>query len=45
MDVATMRRLVTAAYPGSGWARKVEKMPDDQIIALYYKFLAQKKIK
>lgn len=45
MDILTMRRLVTSAYPSPRWAEKVKKMLDDQIIALYYSLLQRGKIK
>lgn len=34
-----MRAAIYDVYPGRKWQKKVEKMHDDQVIAVYYKFL------
>ena len=39
MSVDQMRAAIAEVYPGGKWKRKVEKMHDDQVIAVYYKFL------
>lgn len=39
MTVDNMRAAILEVYPGGKWRRKVEKMHDDQVIAVYYKFL------
>ena len=44
MNVYQMRDLVEQAYPGQEWKKKVEKMTDEQIVALYLKLLRQGKI-
>lgn len=43
MHVNNMRELVTDVYKGEGWKKKVDKMSDEQVIAIYYKFLKQGK--
>ena len=40
-----MRVWVKSAYSGLNWKTKVDKMPDDQIIALYHSLVKQNKIK
>lgn len=40
-----MREKVAAAYDGDKWKQKVRRMPDDQIVAIYYRFLKSGKIK
>lgn len=40
-----MREKVAAAYDGDNWKQKVRRMPDDQIVAIYYRFLKSGKIK
>ena len=39
MTVDNMRAAIMDVYPGGKWRRKVEKMYDDQVIAVYNKFL------
>lgn len=39
MIVDNMRAAIMDVYPGGKWRRKVEKMYDDQVIAVYNKFL------
>ena len=43
MTVHEMRREISEVYPGEGWKIKVSKMPEDQVIAVYYKFLETQK--
>ena len=45
LTTVNMRDWVRSAYPGPNWKKKVDKMPDDQIIALYYSLVKQGKIK
>lgn len=45
MSVDQMRDKVKEAYPGAEWKRKVNNMGENQIIALYYKFRNEGKIK
>lgn len=44
MSVTDMRSWVKSAYTGESWKAKVDKMSDSQVIALYYKLVAQGKI-
>ena len=39
MTVNQMREYILKVYPGPSWKRKVAAMYDDQVIAVYYKFL------
>lgn len=43
MKVNNMRELVADVYKGDGWKKKVDKMSDEQVVAIYYKFLNQGK--
>lgn len=45
MEIPVMRKWVKAAYPGDGWKKKVEKMPDDQIVALFHQLRKRGKIR
>ena len=38
MTVAQMRCAIYDIYPGDVWHRRVEDMPDDQVIAVYRSF-------
>lgn len=40
-----MRDVVSKVYEGQKWKTKVAAMPDSQIIAVYYRFMKEKKIK
>ena len=40
-----MREKVAEAYNGEKWKQKVRRMPDDQIVAIYYRFLKSGRIK
>lgn len=37
--IEMMRRKVMDAYPGERWRKKVDKMPDKQILAVYNQLL------
>lgn len=39
MTVQQMRNKIISVYEGMAWRRRVENMPDDQVIAIYYRFL------
>ena len=39
-----MRAFITKAYPGDGWMSKVKRMPDNQIVAIYYNILSRKEV-
>jgi hypothetical protein len=45
MNAFEMRDQVKSAYPSKTWKEKVAKMPDDQIVALYYNFIKRGLIK
>lgn len=45
MSVEMMRHYVKEAYSGKAWKRKVSKMPDNQILAIYQRLLNDGKIK
>lgn len=45
MDVQQMRDRCRTAYSGQKWYDRVKKMPDDQIVALYYSLVKQGRIK
>lgn len=40
-----MRIALKKVYNGEKWRLRVSKMPEYQIVALYYKFLKQGKLK
>ena len=44
MTVVQMREALLAVYPTEGWYKKVMAMHDNQIIAVYRKFLEKGKI-
>lgn len=39
MTVREMRREISKVYPGECWKNRVSKMPEDQVIAVYFSFL------
>ena len=45
LQISQMREKILEAYSGEGWKKRVRNMPNDQVIALYYKFLKKGKIK
>lgn len=45
LQISQMREKIREVYSGDGWVKRVQNMPNDQVIALYYKFLKQGKIK
>jgi hypothetical protein len=45
MSVEQMKSAVESVYPGKKWKLKVSKMSSTQIVAVYYNFLACKKLK
>ena len=45
MNISQMRAWVLSAYPNKNWVNKVNKMPDDQIISLYYSLIKRGRIK
>lgn len=45
MSIDQMRHEVAKAYSGEKWKHKVKNMPDDQILAIYTRFLNSGKLK
>lgn len=44
MSPAQKRKKVMDAYPGSGWALKVQKMSDTQVHSVYMRLMNAKKL-
>lgn len=42
MTVAQMRCAIYDIYPGDSWHEKVNNMPDNQVVAVYFSFLGRK---
>ena len=45
MDIRMMRDQVYHAYPGDKWHKKVHNMPDNQIVAVYFRLYQKGRIK
>jgi hypothetical protein len=45
MTTNDMRSHVLAAYPNGTWKRKVQKMKDDQVQAIYFSLQRRKRAK
>ena len=45
MKTEQMRHEIAKVYKGAGWQKKVKKMNENQVIAIYYKFLSNGKLK
>ena len=45
MDVKQMRKEVLKFYSGQKWKDRVNKMNDDQVMAIYYSFIERQKKK
>lgn len=46
LSIAQQRTALISAYPGSKkWQSKVDKMPEDQVVAVYLRLKGQGKIK
>lgn len=43
-DILLKRNLVKSRYPGKEWDKKVDKMSDAQVIAVYMRLKAQNQI-
>lgn len=43
-DINIMRQEVAAMYPGPKWKRRVSKMADDQVTAIYLKKIQAPKV-
>lgn len=45
MEVVNMRTWLKKAYSGPRWQKMVDKMKDDQVMAIYYDMVKRGKIK
>ena len=45
MKIGQMRHEIAKVYKSTWWQKKVEKMNENQVIAIYYRFLANGKLK
>lgn len=36
-DLAAKREFVASLYPGPRWKRKVSRMPDNQVLAIFFR--------
>lgn len=37
-SISTMRAAITAVYPGNKWRMRVDRMSDNQVIAIFHSF-------
>lgn len=44
MNTKTMRATLKTVYPSAKWARKVDKMSDAQVVAIYRNLQQQSKV-
>lgn len=44
MSIQQMRAAITKVYPGPKWSEKVKGMSDAQVLAIYKKFLYERKL-
>ena len=44
MSIEQMRVAISKVYPGEKWYQKVYKMSDSQVLAIYHKFLNDKRL-
>ena len=45
MKTGQMRHEISKVYKGVRWQKKVKKMNENQVIAIYYRFLVNGKLK
>ena len=45
MTIEMMRKYVIDVYPGKAWEKKVKKMPESQVLAIYNRFRMEGKLK
>lgn len=45
MSIEQMRVEIVKVYPGTKWRKRVERMPDDQVLAIYKSFERTGKLK
>lgn len=43
-DISRKREALIAAYPGKSWRKKVTKMSDSQVVAVYLRLKQQGKV-
>lgn len=43
-DIERKRLAVSTAYPGPTWARKVQRMTEQQVVAVYLRLKKQGKV-
>ena len=41
MSVEQMRDAIAGVYSGDDWKRRVSRMPEDQVMAIYFRFQAK----
>lgn len=44
MSVDQMREVITKVYPAERWQKKVAKMSEEQVMAIYFKFAQSGKL-
>ena len=44
MSVDQMREVITKVYPAERWQKKVAKMSEEQVMAIYFKFVQSGKL-
>ena len=44
MTIFEQRQAIARVYASPSWKKKVENMPDDQVVAVYLKFEGQGKL-
>lgn len=44
MNIIQKRTAVKNAYPGEAWAKKVDAMPDNKVVAVYLRLKSQGKV-
>lgn len=45
MSIELMRKAIQEVYDGDAWKNKVARMKDEQVMAVYRRFLDQNKLK
>lgn len=45
LNISQMREKIAEAYGGDGWKKKVRFMPNDQVIAVFYRLKKKGRIK
>lgn len=42
-SIQEKRKIIARAYPGEVWKRRVQKMPDNQVLAVYARIVKKGK--